>query len=309
MRALPFDRALGTGTEAILYADITKPEFGSFHKSLVDMARKGDVTYRLRYRVDQAEEREPLPVSGYGIELQLKRTDYIVIDDRDSEAKGDSAAKPAPTEVVLDDKEEVTDLKPLSSSELASLGFKAGSFIMQSDDPFETLIKLTQDFPKFSGSIAAHNASDAFVKEHRHNRALGVPAGLNVFWMNGVQLIERQIDPFSLVDSIRRERKLIEGVTDLGLTGKEAISLLGNREVTLAKSDDEPRRFDWRDEIEEGRVIIWLNNIEKDKRYADYPKSLMSVSTPFNRNTSCYVINQLSTAHAKDISGANPSNS
>ncbi|XDG04931.1 hypothetical protein ABKA04_004546 [Annulohypoxylon sp. FPYF3050] len=277
LRALPFDRALGTGAEAILYADITKPEFGSFHKSLVDMARKGDVTYRLRYRVDQAEEREPLPVSGYGIELQLKRTDYIVIDDRDSEAKGDSAAKPAPTEVVLDGEEEVTDLKPLSSSELASLGFKAGSFIMQSDDPFETLIKLTQDFPKFSGSIAAHNASDAFVKEHRHNRALGVPAGLNVFWMNGVQLIERQIDPFSLVDSIRRERKLIEGVTDLGLTGKEAISLLGNREVTLAKSDDEPRRFDWRDEIEEGRVIIWLNNIEKDKRYADYPKSLMSL--------------------------------
>ncbi|KAI0880437.1 UDP-glucose:glycoprotein glucosyltransferase [Annulohypoxylon maeteangense] len=277
LRSLPFDRTLGTGSEAILYADITKPEFSSFHKSLVDMARKGEVTYRLRYRVDQAEEREPLPVGGYGIELQLKRTDYIVIDDREAEAQTDSADKPAPTDVVLDGEEEVTDLKPLSSSELASLGLKAGSFIMQSDDPFQTLIKLTQDFPKFSASIAAHNASDAFVKEHRHNRALGVPAGMNVFWMNGVQLIERQIDPFSLVDSIRRERKLIEGVTDLGLTGKEAVSLLGNREVTIAKSDDEPRRFDWRDEIEEGRVIVWLNNIEKDKRYADYPKSLMSL--------------------------------
>ncbi|KAI1454617.1 UDP-glucose:glycoprotein glucosyltransferase [Annulohypoxylon moriforme] len=277
LRSLPFDRALGTGSEAILYADITKPEFGSFHKSLADMARKGEVSYRLRYRVGQAEEREPLPVSGYGIELQLKRTDYIVIDDRDAEAETDSATKPAPTEVVLDGEEEVTDLKPLSSSELASLGLKAGSFIMQSDDPFQTLIKLTQDFPKFSASIAAHNASDSFVKEHRHNRALGVPAGMNVFWMNGVQLIERQIDPFNLVDSIRRERRLIEGVTDLGLTGKEAVSLLGNREVTIAKSDDEPRRFDWRDEIEEGRVIIWLNNIEKDKRYADYPKSLMSL--------------------------------
>ncbi|KAI2471141.1 UDP-glucose:glycoprotein glucosyltransferase [Annulohypoxylon bovei var. microspora] len=277
LRSLPFDRALGSGSEAILYADITKPEFGAFHKSLVNMARKREVTYRLRYRIDQTEEREPLPVSGYGIELQLKRTDYIVIDDRDSEAETSSAAKPAPTEVVLDGEEEVTDLKPLSSSELASLGLKAGSFIMQSDDPFQTLIKLTQDFPKFSASIAAHNASDEFVKEHRHNRALGVPAGMNVFWMNGVQLIERQIDPFTLVDSIRRERKLIEGVTDLGLAGKEAVSLLGNREVTVAKSDDEPRRFDWRDEIEEGRVIIWLNNIEKDKRYADYPTSLMSL--------------------------------
>ncbi|KAI8959527.1 glycosyltransferase family 24 protein [Daldinia sp. FL1419] len=277
IRTLPFDRALGTGSEAILYADITKPEFGPFHKSLSELARKGEISYRLRYRIDEIEKREPLPVSGYGVELQLKRTDYIVIDDREAESESDSAAKSAPTEVVLDGEEEVTDLKPLSSSELASLGLKAGSFIMQSDDPFETLIKLTQDFPKFSTSIAAHNASDAFVREHRQNRALSVPAGMNVLWMNGVQLIERQIDPFTLVNSIRRERKLIEGVTSLGLSGKEAVSLLGHRAVTSAKSDDEPRRFDWRDEIEEGRVIIWLNNIEKDKRYADYPKSLMAL--------------------------------
>ncbi|KAI0382581.1 glycosyltransferase family 24 protein [Hypomontagnella monticulosa] len=277
LRSLPFDRALGSGSEAVLYADITKPEFGPFHKSLAAMARKGEIYYRLRYRVDQSGDREPLPVSGYGVELQLKRTDYIVIDDRDAEAETDSATKPAPTEVVLDGEEEVTDLKPLSSSELTSLGLKAGSFIMQSDDPFETLIKLTQDFPKFSTSVALHNASDAFVKEHSQNRGLGVPAGMNVLWMNGVQLIERQIDPFTLVDSIRRERKLIEGVTELGLTGKEAVSLLGNREVTMAKADDEPRRFDWRDEIENGRVIIWLNNIEKDKRYAEYPKSLMTL--------------------------------
>ncbi|XXH01202.1 Glycosyl phosphatidyl inositol protein transamidase complex subunit [Hypoxylon texense] len=276
LRSLPFDRALGAGSEAIFYADITKPGFGAFHKSLAEMARKGECSYRLRYRVDQAEEREPLPVSGYGVELQLKRTDYIVIDDRESETGTSSAAESAPTEVVLDGEEEVTDLKPLSSSELSTLGLKAGSFIMQSEDPFETLIKLTQDFPKFSASVAAHNASDAFVSEHRR-RGLSVPAGMNVLWMNGVQLIERQIDPFTLVDSIRRERKLIEGVTDLGLSGKEAISLLGHREVTLAKSDDEPRRFDWRDEIEEGRVIIWLNNIEKDKRYADYPSNLMSL--------------------------------
>ncbi|KAI1771565.1 UDP-glucose:glycoprotein glucosyltransferase [Hypoxylon cercidicola] len=276
LRSLPFDRALGVGPEAILYADITKPEFGAFHKSLAEMARRGEVSYRLRYRIDQAEEREPLPVSGYGVELQLKRTDYIVIDDRDSETGTNSVAESKPTEVVLDGEEEVTDLKPLSSSELASLGLKAGSFIMQSEDPFQTLIKLTQDFPKFSASVAAHNASDEFVTEHRQ-RGLSVPAGMNVLWMNGVQLIERQIDPFTLVDSIRRERKLIEGVTNLGFSGTEAISLLGNREVTLAKSDDEPRRFDWRDEIEEGRVIIWLNNIEKDKRYADYPKNLMSL--------------------------------
>ncbi|KAI0023933.1 UDP-glucose:glycoprotein glucosyltransferase [Xylariomycetidae sp. FL0641] len=278
LRSLPFDRSFGNGNEVVLYADITKPEFGPFHKSLVQKARKGEISYRLRYRTDKRGELEPLPVSGYGVELQLKRTDYIVIDDREAhDADASDAQKPASGEVVLDADEDVTDLKPLSSSELASLGLNAGSFIMESEDPFETLIKLTQDFPRFSSSIAAHNASAAFTEEHRRNRATMVPAGINVLWMNGIQLIERQIEPYTLLDSIRRERNFIKGVTDLGLTGKEVISLLGNRDVAMAKSDEETRRFDWRDEVEEGRVIIWVNDVEKDKRYAHFPTHLMAL--------------------------------
>jgi UDP-glucose:glycoprotein glucosyltransferase len=276
-RVLPFDRTLGRGSEAILYADLTKSSFGSFHTSLSEMARRGEISYRLRYRPDQRELLDKLPVNGYGVELQLKRTDYIVIDDREAESKTEPA-KPANLGVNLDAEGEVADLKPLSSSELSDLGVKAASFIMQSEDPFNSLLKLTQDFPKYSASIAAHNESDDFLREHYYNRGQMVPQGMNVLWMNGVQMIERQIDPYTLVDLLRRERKLIKGVTDLGLTGKQAVSLLGNREVTMAKSNDEVDRFDWRDQIEDGRVIIWLNNIEKDKRYAEYPTSLMSVS-------------------------------
>ncbi|KAI0969178.1 UDP-glucose:glycoprotein glucosyltransferase [Xylaria arbuscula] len=275
IRILPFDRVLGSGTQAILYADITKPEFGPFHKALVHLARKNEISYRLRYRITQRGQKEALPVSGYGVELQLKRTDYIVIDDR--EAAESDAAKlqhTAATEVVLNGDEEMSDLKPLSTSELAGLGLSTGSFIMDSEDPFETLIKLTQDFPRFSTLVAARETSDAFVDEHHHNREVAGPTGVNALWMNGVQLPERQIDPYTLVGAIRRERAFIKGVTDLGLTAKEAISLLGHQEVTMAKTDDEGPRFDWRDQLEDGRVIIWLNNIEKDKRYAGFSTSL-----------------------------------
>ncbi|KAI4595123.1 hypothetical protein KJ359_007098 [Pestalotiopsis sp. 9143b] len=275
-RSLPFDRKLGRGPEAVLYADLTKPDFGSFHATLSEKARKGEISYRLRYRPERRELLEKLPVNGYGVELQLKRTDYIVIDDREAETKAETVES-ANLEVNLDADDEVTDLKPLSSSELSALGVKAASFIMQSDDPFNSLLKLTQDFPKYSASFAAHNESEDFLREHYFNRGQMVPQGMNVLWMNGVQLIERQIDPYTLVDLLRRERKLIQGVTDLGLTGKQAVSLLGNREVTVAKSNDEVGRFDWRDEIEDGRVILWLNNIEKDKRYAEYPTNLMAL--------------------------------
>ncbi|KAK3301548.1 glycosyltransferase family 24 protein [Chaetomium fimeti] len=287
-RPLPFDRKFGTGSrDVILYADITAPDFGTYHEIAMKLAQSGEGAYRVRYRRSPAHPTEALSVNGYGVELTLKRTDYIVIDDRDTGAAkspGGEAQKPiGSSEVVLDD-EEVTDIKPLEKSELASLGMKAASFIMQSESPFETLLKLTQDFPKYSTSLGAHNVSAEFKAEHEDNRKVLVPEGMNVLWMNGIQLIERQIQPFGLVDLLTRERRLINGVLDLGLTGQQAISLLGHTEVAQAKSGgEEPRRFDWRDEIEDGRVIVWLNNLEKDKRYQEFAPSIWALIQHFGQ--------------------------
>lgn len=204
----------------------------------------------------------------------MKRTDYIVIDDRDeAEPKQETLA----TEVRLDD-EEFADLKPLSTSELSGLGLKASSFIMQSENPLDTLIKVSQDFPKFSTVMAAQNASEEFLAEHTYNRGQVVPAGMNLFWINGMQMTDRQVDPFSLLEILRNERKLISGVRNLGLSGPEAIQLLSHQEINLVKAQDEAQRFDWRDTIEGGNVIIWMNDIEKDKRYAEWPTNLPIVS-------------------------------
>lgn len=272
VQELPFDRVLGNTSAAasILYADITSPAFSQFHKILVRKAREGKTSYRLRHRSPLERRSQPLLVNGYGVELALKRTDYIVIDDRD---EADPKEESSTTEFRLDD-EELADLKPLSTSELFGLGLKASSYIMQSDDPFNTLGKVSQDFPKFSTVMAAQDISNEFLAEHTYNRGQIVPAGVNVLWINGMQMIDRQIDPFSLLQIIRNERKLINGVRDLGLSGPEAIKLLSHQEINLVKAQDEPQRFDWRDTIEGGNVIIWMNDIEKDKRYAGWPVSL-----------------------------------
>ncbi|KAG7146840.1 UDP-glucose:glycoprotein glucosyltransferase like [Verticillium longisporum] len=76
---------------------------------------------------------------------------------------------------------------------------------------------------------------------------------------------------------LRRERKLIDNIRNLGLTGQQAALLLGHPKVASAKNGDEPPRFDWRDKIEEGKVIIWLNDLEKDARYEDLPSELTSL--------------------------------
>ncbi|TLS23762.1 uncharacterized protein PpBr36_06649 [Pyricularia pennisetigena] len=283
-RDILFDQQLGDSSEGVvLYADITSPSFGAFHDTLATAARNGGPSYRLRHRSIATASKQPLYLSGYGVELALKRTDYIVIDDRANEktAQDDSAQKPlvgGSSEIVLNGDEEVADLKPLSASELEQLGLKAADFILRGEKPFETLLKLTQDFPKYSGSVSAHNVSAEFRTEHNANRmVLQIPSGSNILWMNGVQLIERQIQSFGLVDVLRRERQLINEVRDLGLSGREAVDLLSHSDVASSKANDEPPRFDWRDEKEDGKVIVWLNNLEKDKRYESYSPHIMTL--------------------------------
>ncbi|RFU78980.1 udp-glucose:glyco glucosyltransferase [Trichoderma arundinaceum] len=274
---LPFDRTFGAGEEAILYADPTSTTFGSFHRTLTNAARQGSLSYRVRYRRVETTSAATLPMSGYGIELALKKTDYIVIDDRLHDDGSHVESSSSSTSTNLDDSEDVADIKPLATSDLSSLGMKAASFILHSEKPLATLIKLTQDLPKFLTAIVAHNISSQFEEEFHSNGLNGVPDGMNVLWINGVQLIERQIEPFALIERLRQERKLIDGFRALGLSGKQAVSILGHQDVSNAKEGNEPLRYDWTDRLEDGRVLIWLNDLENDDIYEDYPKSVASL--------------------------------
>lgn len=244
-------------------------------------AKRNEIAYRVRYKrfAHGNDAPSPVPVCGYGVELALKRTDYIVIDDRES-LSSTSASDTDTKQVILTDDDDFADLKPLSTSELEALGLKTASFILQSDDPFDTLVRLTQDLPKFSASLAAEVVDPDFLEEHRRNRALLAPAGANAVWMNGLRLIDRQIEPHSLVDMLRHERNFIAGMQALGLSGKEAIKLLGHDAIVAAKSAADELRFDWTDEKEEGKVIMWLNDIENDPAYENFPTNPAAVSSP-----------------------------
>jgi UDP-glucose:glycoprotein glucosyltransferase len=273
-RELPFDRILGDISlpPAVLYADISAPMFRDFHETLSGMAKQGQISYRVRYRPPQHWVSRPLFVSGYGVELALKRTDYIVIDDRAAE-KLDTETGPD-----LEVKEDAPDdLRPLSSSEVARLGVNSAKYVMDSADPLEALIKLSQNFPKYSSTVAAHNATGEMLQEIRHNRAKMLPGGYNVMWINGVQIDTRQIDAFSLLEHLRRERKLIEKFRGLGLSANDAVKILSHQVLTEAQAGGEEQRYDYRDDSEENQVIIWLNDLEKDSRYEGWSSELDAV--------------------------------
>lgn len=272
------DRILGNSSAlpAILYADITAPQFKHWHSTLSKTAREGKTSYRIRHKPSLKASQQPLLVNGYGVELQLKRTDYIVIDDRQKEEG--KVIDQKPLGAGLDEEEEFADLKPLSKDEVSDLGLKAASFVMKSEQPMDTLLKLVQDFPKYSSNIAAHNVSKDFLEEHSKNRELLLPAGFNVIWINGIQIPAREVNPYSLLAHLRRERKLVSGVRSQGLSSSEVVSLLSHQAIAATQAEDEPQRYDFRDEIEGGNVIIYMNNIEKDSRYESWPTELMAVS-------------------------------
>ena len=243
-KELPFDRVTGKGPASILYADIESPLFAHFHQTLSETAMAGQTSYRVRYR--PMRQGGPLLVSGYGVELALKRTDYIVIDDRQT------GGAESPTE-------DMPDLKPLSSSEITVLGVKTASYVYDSEDPLATLEEILQDFPKWASKLASNNVSQAFVEEWQSNRNTYLNQGYNVIWMNGLQVDARHVNAYALLDKIRYERDLIKGFK--GFTSKEAISLISHTAIAQAKTNNEPPRYDWQG------PVIWLNNIEQDKRY------------------------------------------
>jgi UDP-glucose:glycoprotein glucosyltransferase len=104
-----------------------------------------------------------------------------------------------------------------------------------------------------------------------------VPGGMNFLWMNGAQLIERQIQPFTLVNMLRRERRLVDVIRSLGFDGEQAVALLSHNAVSTANEDKALLRYDWTDQLEAGHAILWLNDLEKDEMYDTYPKTLSSV--------------------------------
>jgi UDP-glucose:glycoprotein glucosyltransferase len=272
---LPFDRVLAATSDvpsSILYADITHPLFGQFHETVSKTARDGKSSYRVRYRPSKLAPPRPLYLNGYGVELVLKRTDYIVIDDRDKSTPAPESPDAGTVDALNGDEE--SDLKPLTTSELASLGLNAASYIMGTSDPFDTLLKVSNNFPKYSSRIAAHNATDDFLTEYRANRDAFLPQGLNILWMNGLQVETRQINAFSLHENLARERKLNNQMRELGLSASEAVRLLSHEVIAQAQVEDQPQRYDWRDEGEGADVIMWLNDIEQDKRYVGWPSEL-----------------------------------
>lgn len=290
VKELPFDHVYNPFVKAetvVLYADIQTKHFNTFHNTLKKLADQGLVRYILRYRPTSSTQttHKPLFVSGYGVELMLKRTDYIVIDDREVETGAhltiipayiDHPEKSPKPKIEESSTEETPVITPLHTSELTQLGYQAVQLITTSSSPLSTLQKISQDFPSQSSKIASIKVDESLLSTLRENTHI-IPSGENMFWINGMHIPRDKVEAFNLLSVMRRERNLISSLRNLGLTNSEAVEFLSHVKIAEKIEVGSTNRFDIRDDLEEGKVIIWMNDLEKDTRYQSWPLELRSV--------------------------------
>ncbi|WVQ98589.1 hypothetical protein IAU59_005718 [Kwoniella sp. CBS 9459] len=296
---LPFDHVSTSSTstsnespQAILYYTPSSPSSSALLNYLGQHASAyPEFSYTIRYLPPARSEIEKdtarkTPLSGWGVEMALKKTDYLVVDDRatTSSSSSSSSGSGEAQKVMRSDNKNVSSVfmdvlgqdpwsdlaTPLTNTEVKDLGLKAATLIMSSDNPLEALTHLSQDFPKYSAALARQvDVPDDIRAKGRSiwQRGKGEPG----IWINGKAMAE--LNGYSLLKNLRSERDLVLSLTSLGLTPRQAVDLISDPVIGEAQVEDAPGEsvLDASDRIDGGDVIVYWNDIEKDKRYKNWP--------------------------------------
>ncbi|KAG8905722.1 hypothetical protein FRC01_008250, partial [Tulasnella sp. 417] len=294
--------APSTAKTAILYGSVSSPNFFSLHYALYQLAKREEqpIKYVFRHLPPfPSTPANPAYLTGYGVSMDLKKMDYLALDDR--RTRGSTSNKAENAQKVMSDKDEAAtpeedpilsllpeattpiDLgKPLTNDELTALGFKTSQVILESSDPLTTLKQLSQNFPKYATSIShrVNPLNESIVVALGENMRK-VQSGANMVWMNGRPLQPTDMNPFALLRLMRKERQLISQLTKAGLSRSEAIEVLTHPSLTKPSAGQMLEGiFDASDRKDGGGVIVWLNDIEKEDRYSRWPSTLDTLMKP-----------------------------
>ncbi|KAJ1720831.1 killer toxin resistant protein [Coemansia erecta] len=284
-----------------LYADPRAETFIEMHDYLAALAENSEITYVLRYRPwapdgGSADGHPALGLSGYGVELALKSTEYKVIDDRELNYKDSKDTPAATAEKTVDpraagngtyggrefvifkkEREEEAVVKGLSEKQVADLDIQATQMVLSAAPARQLamLKQLAQNLPRYAHHLSAVPLNSTLAAKIRSNPPSSHRARVLI---NGLELDADDTNPFSLLEHLRRENAVISGLEHLGLAEHQAVDLLFAADASIDAADDNARlTFDVRDKSTAQKTIWWLNDLEKDKRYAAWPADLQNL--------------------------------
>ncbi|GAA5899753.1 Kre5p [Sporobolomyces salmoneus] len=239
----------------------------------------------LRWKPSRAaiQNRKRLVLTGYGAALDIKKSDYLAIDDRLNAPSGGGERA-----MQLDK----VKLAPVQKVDIPELSLRTAQYIMSSNDSFKAFTSLTSSFPLVASELSTlvPDISPQLVSEVSTNQATSQLAQRPAFLLNGITLTEAQVDPFALIRLMRKERKFVTELQGLSatMTTKAAREILingGTKPVVATEQGLMPvealgELFDATDRTEGGEVIIWWNDLEKDKRYKTWPSEVRDLLRP-----------------------------
>ncbi|KAM4859019.1 UDP-glucose:glycoprotein glucosyltransferase 1 isoform 1-T1 [Thomomys bottae] len=287
----------------IFYSEIGYEEFSNYHKQLISKSNAGKINYVFRHYISNPKK-EPVYLSGYGVELAIKSTEYKAKDDtqvKGTEVNTTVIGENDPIDEVqgflfgkLRDlhpslKEQLKELRkhlvestnemaPLKVWQLQDLSFQTAARILAAPVELALVVMkdLSQNFPTKARAITKTAVSSEFRTEVEENQkyfkgTLGLQPGDSALFINGLHIDLDTQDIFSLFDVLRNEARVMEGLHRLGIEGLSLHNIL--------KLNIQPSEADYAVDIR-SPAISWVNNLETDSRYNAWPSSLQELLRP-----------------------------
>ncbi|XP_028655382.2 UDP-glucose:glycoprotein glucosyltransferase 2 [Erpetoichthys calabaricus] len=288
----------------ILYAEVGTSSFNAFHKILSEKSGKGEILYVLRHYTANPRL-EKINLSGYGVELAIKDTEYRAVDDSEVTGSQIPNATIPENEDEIDDvqgflfgqlknsypylKEQLGELRkhliesaneiaPLKVWELQDLSFQAAALITSARkyDALKIMRDLSQNFPIKARSLTRVAVNTELRKEIEENQkhltdTLGIQPGEAGFFINGYQIELDTTNPFSILDRISSEAKVMEGLYGHGFKEDNLNKMLKQSVHSVKDSFALDIRHP---------AVLWINDIEKDSMYSSWPSSCQELLRP-----------------------------
>ncbi|XP_063507133.1 UDP-glucose:glycoprotein glucosyltransferase 2 isoform X2 [Pongo pygmaeus] len=285
----------------ILYAEMGTRTFSAFHKVLSEKAQNEEILYVLRHYIQKPSSRK-MYLSGYGVELAIKSTEYKALDDTQVKTVTNTTVEDETEtnevqgflfgklkEIYSDLRDNLTafqkyltesnkQMTPLKVWELQDLSFQAASQIMSTPvyDAIKLMKDISQNFPIKARSLTRIAVNQHMREEIKENQKdlqdrFEIQPGDARLFINGLRVDMDVYDPFSILDMLKLEGKMMNGLRNLGINGEDMSKFL--------KLNSHIWEYTYVLDIRHSS-IMWINDLENDDLYITWPTSCQKLLKP-----------------------------
>lgn len=292
----------------VLYSNVGSKKFFRFHKLIKQQIASGKpIRYLIRHFSSSKNDSPRVTLSGYGVELAIKSTEYKAQDD--TRVRGevvdsnlfDESEQSKPDEVggfvfsqlksnnaelseklnefrnyLMDQEKEIATLKVWELQEI-SLQAVTKILSVQKEKALSIMKDIAQNFPSVARSLVQIHVEPDLKREiiknqHVFFQNLNLATSDTALFINGLYHDVDSVDVFTLFDTVKQEYYT---------TSKLHLLLNGDhkRIKKLDTSWDTQQNFDFQLDFRDA-AVLYINDIENDLTYRNWPSSLQEMLRP-----------------------------